>query len=143
VDTTVEDGLTEPLVTLLVFEAELVFVDEVVLTDDVVVMDELLVLWKELELELELLFFVEDAEADDETLGVIRAPDDERYQLATGSPRHSPTVTSLNPFARNCWSMNSVKFGVCGWISWAIVSQLFVAGSEPVERLPETSSLES
>jgi hypothetical protein len=32
-----------------------------------------------------------------------------RYQFATGSLRHSPTVTILNPAAVNCWSMNSVR----------------------------------
>ena len=81
---TVEEGLTEPVIELLVLvelvliELELVFIELVL---------------------VELLVF----EADElDTPGVMSEPDDDRYQFATGSPKHSPTVTGLNPFEVNC-----------------------------------------
>jgi hypothetical protein len=79
---TVDEGFTEPLLTLLAFVEVL---------------------------EAEVLEAEELA-----TDGVMSAPAESRYQFATGSPRHSPTVTGLKPLAMNCWSMYSVKFAVCG-----------------------------
>lgn len=50
-----------------------------------------------------------DAAVDDAVdafaLGVYSAPAEVLYQLALGSPRHSPTVTGLNPAAIRVFSM--------------------------------------
>lgn len=49
-------------------------------------------------------------EATEELILEVKGlPVEERYQFASGSPKHSPTVTALNPFCCKFWSIKAVK----------------------------------
>jgi hypothetical protein len=86
------------------------------------------------ELEPELDVVVE-VDAGAELVEVTTLPLELRYQLASGSPRHWPTVPNVQPCCLAYVIMNWVRlWAVCSWMSWPMTSQLSVAGLE-LDRL--------
>jgi hypothetical protein len=60
----------------------------------------------------------------------VRLPEELLYQLASGSPMHSPMVTARKPLDWMVSSMKPVRFwAVCWWMSCAIANHSLFAGS--------------
>lgn len=107
-----EDDLDKPEEDVTLVEEDVSFAeedevfteeDEAFTEDDVILAEEEDVILAE---EEDVILGEEDVEAIDD---VLLALGPVLYQFATGSPRHSPTVTAFHPFFTIASSMNCVR----------------------------------
>ena len=76
------------------------------------------------------------------TVVAVADPEADLYQFSFGSPRHSPKVTALYPFARNVSIANLVRFlTVCACVSCIKTIKLFVCGEFAPPSAAENVSL--